>query len=281
MLGPLEVRGESGPIVVARGRPRRLLIALLLRAGRVVPADVLVDQVWGESPPADTANALQVQVSYLRRVLGFSRAGALPALRTAAGGYVLDVRPESVDVQRFERLVASAAERLASPSADDAEAALTELEMALALWRGEPMQDVAYESFAVAEVERLRELRAAALEYEIEARLSLGRHGEAVPALSQLVIEHPLRERLRAQLVLALYRSGRQGDALRAYSAARELLVAELGVEPGRDLQELHQRVLAQDPALDWARRGSPRSAHADRHGQRGLATTCPGYRHH
>ena len=171
VLGPLEVRSEGGLVSVGRGRPRRLLIALLLRVGRVVPVDVLVDQVWGEHPPADAANALQVQVSYLRRVLGLSPTGPAPALRTAASGYLLDVAAESIDVHRFERLVVSAGERLASRSHVEVEAALAELEDALRLWRGEPLQDVGYEPFVVAEVERLRELRAVALEYEIDGRL--------------------------------------------------------------------------------------------------------------
>jgi predicted ATPase/DNA-binding SARP family transcriptional activator len=263
VLGPLEVRREGGPIELARGRARRLLIALLLRTGRVVPADVLIDQVWDVHPPADALNALQVQVSYLRRALGLAPVGAPPALRTVAGGYVLDVDPDTLDVQRFERLVASASTRVAGGTAADADTALGELQAAAELWRGEPLQDVAYEPFVAAEVERLRELRAASFEHEIDARLLLGRHDEAVPMLRQLIAEHPLREHLRAQLVLALYRSGRQAEALRAYRAARDLLVDELGVEPGRELQQLQRAVLAQDPELEWAPPPAGRGADA------------------
>ena len=252
MLGPLEVRGESGPIALSQGRPRRLLIALLLRVGRVVPSDVLIDDVWGERAPADPVNALQVQVSYLRRALELPPAGEAPALRTVGGGYVLDVPPQSIDLHRFGRLVASAAERLARQSPGEAEAALFELRSALELWRGEPLQDVLHEQFATAAVDRLGELHAAAKEHDIDARLQLGRHEEAVQLLRPLIVEHPLRERLRAQLVLALYRSGRQADALRAFGATRELLVEELGVEPGPELKRLQQQVLAHDPDLDW-----------------------------
>jgi DNA-binding SARP family transcriptional activator len=192
VLGPLEVRSDSGPILVSRGRPRRLLIALLLRPRRVVPGDVLVDQVWGDRPPTDAANALHGQVSYLRRVLGLAADGVAPALRTVAGGYVLDLADELLDVRRFERLVASATERLANGTADDVEAALGELRAAIGLWRGEPLQDVIYEQFAEVEIGRLSELRAVAVEHEIHARLLLGRHEEAVPAL---IGEYPMRER--------------------------------------------------------------------------------------
>jgi predicted ATPase/DNA-binding SARP family transcriptional activator len=258
LLGPLEVRCDSGPIALRRGRSRTLLISLLLRVGRVVPTHVLIDDVWREQPLSGPANALQGQVSYLRRVLRLSSTGPAPALRTTAEGYVLDVDPASVDVRRFERQVSTAAERLGNPMCGDAEAALSELRSALELWRGEPLQDVAYEPFAVVEVQRLRELRAAALEYEIDALLLLGKHEQAVPSLRQLIAEHPLRERFRAQLVLALYRWGRQADALREFDATRALLVEELGVEPGPDLRRLQRAVLEQDPVLDWVRPVEP-----------------------
>jgi predicted ATPase/DNA-binding SARP family transcriptional activator len=258
LLGPLEVRCDGGSIPLRRGRPRTLLLSLLLRVGRVVPTDVLIDDVWREHPLSDPANALQGQVSYLRRVLRLSSTGPAPALRTSAGGYVLDIDPASVDVRRFERQVSSAGDRLGNPNSGDAEAALSELRSALDLWRGEPLQDVASEPFAVAEVQRLRELRAAALEYEIDALLVLGRHEQAVPALRRLIAEHPLRERFRAQLVLALYRSGRQADALREFDATRAQLVEELGLEPGPDLRRLQRAVLGHDPVLDWVRPTEP-----------------------
>ena len=173
-------------------------------------------------------------------------------LRTVRGGYMLDVEPDQVDVHQFEERVSSAGARLEHPSKADAESALDELHAALDLWRGEPLQDAKYEPFVLAEIEHLHELRAVALEYEVEARLLLGRHEQAIPALRQLIAEYPMRERLRAQLMLALYRSGRQADTLRAFDAARELLVDELGVEPGRDLQRLQRAVLGQDAELDW-----------------------------
>ena len=256
MLGPLEVRRDGDVLAVRRGRSRVVLISLLLRAGQVVPVDVLVEHVWGDRLPTDAANALQVQVSYLRRVLRLTAGDG--ELRTVGAGYMLRVPAESIDLHRFERGVSSAADRLRTASTVDAELAREELGAALGLWRGEPLQDVAYQPFAVAAVERLHELRAAALEYQVDARLLLGDHEQVVPMLHQLVADHPLRERLRTQLMLALYRCGRQADALRAYDAARAHLVEELGVEPGRELQLLHQAVLAQDPELDWTTAAPP-----------------------
>jgi predicted ATPase/DNA-binding SARP family transcriptional activator len=250
VLGPLEVRRGDDVLAVRRGRSRIVLISLLLRAGQVVPVDVLVEHAWGDRLPADSANALQVQISYLRRALRLH--GDDGELRTVGAGYALRVAPERIDLHRFEHGVSSAADRLRTASPGDAEAALDELAAALRLWRGEPLQDVAYEPFAVAEVARLHELHAAALEYQVDARLLLGDHEQVVPMLHQLVGDHPLRERPRAQLMLALYRCGRQADALRAYDAARAALVEQLGVEPGRELQLLHQAVLTHDPDLDW-----------------------------
>jgi predicted ATPase/DNA-binding SARP family transcriptional activator len=250
VLGPLEVREAGRVLPLRQGRPRALLAALLLRLGRVATADVLVEEVWGGQRLANAPNALQVQVSYVRRALGLGSGPGRPALRTVSGGYLLDVDPGTVDAHRFECLVQSAAARLA---AFDAAAALDELRVALELWGGAPYQDLLDAPAAVAEIARLEELRAAALEYQIDARLALGEHDLAVPALRQLIAEHPLRERLRAQLALALYRSGRQAEALRELDATRRLLVEELGVEPGRELQQLHRAVLEQAPELDWS----------------------------
>ena len=252
VLGPLEVRCDGEPLRLRRGRPRALLIALLLRVGRSVPADVLIDEVWGAEPPADAGNALQVLVSYLRRSLRLPATGPAPALRTMAGGYELDVEADQIDVYRFERAVSSAVQQLADPTVEQAELALEELQSTLALWRGPALQDVAYEAFVGAEVDRLSELRAVALEFEVEAMLRLGRHDEAIPALRQLVVDHPLRERFPAQLIVALYRAGRQADALRAFDATRRHLIDELGVEPGIELQRLHRAVLDHDSGLDW-----------------------------
>ena len=238
--------------MLRRGRPRTVLISLLLQAGQAVRADVLIEHVWGDDLPSNALNALQVHVSYLRRTLGLAADGEAPALRTVAGGYLIDVSDECLDVHRFERDIARAAQELAQPSREGAEAALVGLREALSLWRGDPLQDVAYNSFAIAEIERLHELRASALEYEIDALLALGKHDATVPALRRLIADFPLRERFRAQLVLALYRSGRQAEALRAFDAARYQLVEELGVEPGHDLEELQHAVLDHDAALDW-----------------------------
>ena len=231
-------------------------------------------------------NALQVLVSYLRRVLELRATGSGPALRTAAGGYLLDVELDSVDGWRFERLVSSAADRLGRRTAAETETALEELRSALALWRGEPLQDVRDEPFARAEIERLRELRATAVELQIDARLLLGHHEHVVPVLRQLIAEYPLRERLRGQLILALYRSGRQADALREYEATRRHLVEELGVDPGADLQRLLRAVLDHDPGLDWV---PPLAKTADAEGpspstatsfDRSVRRGCPPRRH-
>jgi predicted ATPase/DNA-binding SARP family transcriptional activator len=253
VLGPLEVRRDETVLSLRRGRPRIALSSLLLHAGRAVAADVLIDQLWSDDLPANAPNALQVVVSYLRKTLGLSADGATPALRTVAGGYLLDVPAESIDAVRFEAAVSDAARLLEQPSATDARTALDRVTGALDLWRGEPFQDVADEPFLDAEVQRLHELRVTALEQTIEARLALGDHDQVVPLLRQLVADFPLRERLHAQLVLALYRCGRQAEALRAFDEARERLVDELGIEPGRELQALQLAVLEQRPDLDWA----------------------------
>ena len=252
ILGPLEVRDDGRLLALRQGRPRSLLTALLLRLGRVVSVDALIEEVWGEQVLADSVNALQVQVSYLRRAVGLGSGAGRPALRRVGAGYLLDVDPDALDAHRFESLVRSAAARLAAPPPVDANVALDELRAALGLWRGEPLQDLPDAPSAVAEATRLAELRAAALEYEVDARLAIGGHDLAVPALRRLIAEHPLRERLRAQLALALYRSGRQAEALRELDATRRLLVEELGVDPGRELQQLHRAVLEQAPEIDW-----------------------------
>lgn len=247
-----------------------MLISLLLRAGRTVPAEVLIDQVWGEHLPSNPANALQVHVSYLRRALGLPTDGRVPALRTVAGGYMLDVAPESIDLFRFERVVASAAGHLEQPGRPGAEDALGAVREALRLWRGEPLQDVADEPFVVAEVERLHELRAAALACEIDARMALGNHDGVVPQLRQLVADFPFRERFWGQLILAQYRCGRQADALRAFDAARRHLVDELGVEPGRELQSLQRAVLEHRSGLEWTPPSAAEQAAASKESEPG-----------
>jgi DNA-binding SARP family transcriptional activator/streptogramin lyase len=242
ILGPLEVRENGRALAIGAGKQRALLALLLLDAGDVVSTDRLIDNLWGERPPASALNSVHIYVSQLRKVLGED------CLITRGHGYLLALEPEQVDLGRFERLLGKGRELLASGEAKRASDALR---AALALWRGPPLADLASEPFAQGEIARLEELRLAALEERIEADLALGRHAELVPELEALVRAHPLRERLRAQLMLVLYRSGRQAEALETYRRARVTLVEEVGLEPGRTLQELERAILSQDPSLD------------------------------
>jgi DNA-binding SARP family transcriptional activator/class 3 adenylate cyclase len=239
ILGPLEVADGDSVIPLGGAKQRALLAILLLSANEVVSSDRLVDELWGEHSPESGRTALQVRVSQLRKALG--PAGA--RLRTRAPGYVLRVDREQLDVQRFERLVREA---------DTAEpvVAAAKLREALALWRGPPLDDLSYESFAQPAIARLQELHIAAIEKRLEADLALGRHAELVAELEALVAEHPLRERIRAQLMLALYRCGRQAEALDAYQRIRVQLTAELGIEPGSELRALQTAILNQDQSL-------------------------------
>lgn len=212
-------------------RQRALLALLLTRANEIVSVDRLVDDLWGGEPPRTAVNTLQYYVSQLRKVLGAER------ILTQPPGYVIRVAPGELDLHRFERLVErGGAERLRE---------------AIALWRGAPLADFVYEPFAQAEIARLGELRLAALEERVELDLALGRHAQLVGELEALIREHPLRERLRGQLMVALYRSGRQAEALEAYQDVRRALVEELGIEPGPPLQRLERAVLVHDAALD------------------------------
>ena len=238
LLGPLEVAEHDRSLVLGGIKPRSLLALLLLHANQVLSADRLIDELWGDEPPATAAKSIQVHVSKLRKLLGDGR------LATRDPGYVLSVDPEELDLARFERLLVEA--RGADP-----ETRAEKLRQALALWRGPALADLAYEPFAQTEIARLQELRLAALEQRIEADLATGRHTELVPELEAVAAEHPLRERLRYQLMLALYRSARQADALEAYRAARRELSDELGLEPCEDLRQLEQAILRHDPALD------------------------------
>ena len=242
ILGPLEVQHGDEPLSLS-AKQRHLLAILLLNANRVVSTDRLIDELWGESPPETAPNALQVYVSQLRKVLPGDAESAPIARRDP--GYLLRVEPGQLDLERFEKLAAEGRERLA---AGDAAAAAATLGEALALWRGRALADV--DEHLGAEAERLEELRVAVLEQRIEADLALGKHAEVVAELERLVQEHPFRERLRAQLMLVLYRAGRQADALEAYRAARRTLVDELGIEPGEELQRLERAILDHDPAL-------------------------------
>jgi predicted ATPase/DNA-binding SARP family transcriptional activator len=245
VLGPLEVSAGGTPLALGGPQQRAVLAVLLLNANSAVSRDRLVDALWGETPPATSKNALQVAVHGLRKVLGRER------VLTHGTGYRLDIHPGELDLERFLELLENA--RGEPPAV--ASAMLRE---ALALRRGIALADLEGAHFVAAERERLEELQRAALERRIDADLELGHTGELVPELEQLVAEQPYRERLRRQLMLALYRSGRQADALQAYRDARETLVDDLGVEPSRELQELEAAILRQDPALDAAAPSRP-----------------------
>jgi DNA-binding SARP family transcriptional activator len=237
VLGPLEVVGDDGPLALGGAKQRALLALLVLNANRVVSRERLVDALWGDDPPETAVTSIQVYVSRWRKVL------PPDTLVTRAPGYLLAAKPEQIDLFRFESLVAEA--RGATP-----QRAATLLRGALALWRGPALGGLALESSARTESDRLEDLRLAALEERIEADLALGRQAELVGELQTLIGDNPHRERLRAQLMLALYRSGRQAEALDAYRAAREALVDELGLDPSAELRELEQRILSQDASL-------------------------------
>ena len=244
VLGPLEAYADGRSVAVGGGRQRALLALLLVHAGEVVSRDRLIEELWAGEPPPSGPQSLDMYLSRLRRA--FREAGADDVLATRAPGYVL--RVEETDAQRFEALAAEGRQALAAGEAERTARVLAE---ALALWRGAAYAEVADESWARAEAGRLAELRLSATEDRIEAELALGHHTALVPELELLVAREPTRERLAGQLMLALYRSGRQADALAAYRAARRSLVEELGLEPGPELKRLEAAVLAQDPALD------------------------------
>jgi predicted ATPase/DNA-binding SARP family transcriptional activator len=248
ILGPLEVLDEGRGVSLGGSKPRALLALLLLHRGETLGAERLIDELWGERPPATAAKSLRVHVSRLRRALSARPARHSGELLVTRGhGYQLMVDSELLDAHRFERLVAEGRSELAAGRPQPAAAALTE---ALSLWRGRPLDDLAYEPFAQPEIARLEDLHIATLEDLVEARLALGRHAEVVAQLETLIADHPYRERLRAQLMLALYRCERQADALQAYQDARRALVEEIGIEPGERLRELERAILAQDPRL-------------------------------
>jgi DNA-binding SARP family transcriptional activator len=238
LLGPVEAARGGEPLRLPVGKPRALLARLLLDANRVVAAESLVDALWGDAPPASANKLVQAYVSQLRK--------ALPegTIETRPPGYVVGAAQADLDLGRFESLAARADEE------SDAARRLELLRRALALWRGEPLAEFREEPFARAAARRLGELRLAALERKLEAELELGRHERALPELAALVEEEPLRERPRRLLMLALYRSGRQAEALERYRDGRRLLVGELGIEPSAELQELERRILRRDPSL-------------------------------
>jgi class 3 adenylate cyclase len=237
ILGPLEVLEEGRVLELGGTKQRAVLAMLALDANRAVSLEQLAEGVWDGRPPESARKALQVYATQLRKVLGKDR------LLTKGGGYLLRAEEDELDLARFERLRDAG-----------------ELNAALALWRGRPLADLAELGFAHAEADRLEELRLACLEHRIERDLAAGRHAELVGELEALARAHPHRERFSAQLMLALYRSGRQAEALEAYQSARTTLVDELGLEPGRELRELHQQLLRQDPALDRPAAARPES---------------------
>ena len=244
ILGPLEVVEGGRQIELGGAKHRALLAVLLLHANEVVSTDRLIDALWEEQSAEGGRKTLQVYVSQLRKTLGKDR------VQTKAPGYRLRVERDELDLERFERLAASG-----------------QLHEALTLWRGPALSEFAYQQFAQTEIERLEELRLACLEERIASDLAAGRHAALVGELEALVKQHPVRERVREQLMLAFYRSGRQAEALDAYQDARRALVEELGIEPGRSLRQLQQAILEQDPALDLeppsegAYRNAPRNA--------------------
>jgi YVTN family beta-propeller protein len=246
LLGPLEVRDGDEPVPLGGAKQRALLASLLLHTNEVIARDRLIDGLWGGQPPATAAHTVETYVSRLRRAL--HDAGSRAALITRPPGYMLRIDPEELDLNRFERLAGEGRRRFAE---GNPEVAADLLRKALALFRGPPLDDVAFFPFAQAEVGRLEEMRLAALEDRIDADLAAGWCGELVGELDALVHVHPLRERLQAQLMLALYRAGRQADALEAFRAARRHLDEELGVEPGTSLRRLEQAILEHDASLE------------------------------
>nr|WP_311132291.1 BTAD domain-containing putative transcriptional regulator [Nonomuraea gerenzanensis] len=243
ILGTVGAVHEGAAIVVGGPRHRRLLAVLLLRAGQVVPVPALTDALWGERPPRSAGAMIHVRVSELRTALRVTGSRVL----TRDGGYLLKVGPDELDAVRFERLAAAGAAALA---AGDPVRARADLVAGLALWRGPALGEFADEAFARADAIRLGELRLQAVEQRIAADLELGRHDSVVAELRKLVHDQPLRERFWGQLMLALYRGGRQGEALEAYRSARDHLTDQLGLEPGDALRSLHHAILTADPSL-------------------------------
>jgi len=242
ILGPLEVVADEGPVPLGGPKQRATLAILLLDANRVVSVERLADDLYSGATPVTAVTQVQRQISELRKILGAS------AIETRAPGYVIRLAPEQLDLKRFERRAEEASRARAQ---GDARAAAGLFAEALELWRGAPLADLAHEPFAQLSMERLEEIRLAALEQRIDAELALGSHAQLIGELEGLIAEHPLRERFRGQLMLALYRSGRQAEALSVYRLAREELVEAFGIEPTPALRELERAILTQDPSLE------------------------------
>src|SRR3954463_7662547 len=244
ILGPLEVRGDLGAVALGGIKPRAVLAVLLLHANEPVSAERLALALWGEDAPAGATKTVHVYVSRLRKALGDPA-----AIETTRAGYRLRVRPQELDAERFASGVEAGRQAVGDGRPEQGARLLRE---ALALWRGPPLAELEFEPFAQAEIARLEEQRLEALEARADADLAAGRHAALVSELRQLLAEHPTRERLAGLLMLALYRSGRQAEALEVYRDSRRFLVEQAGLEPGRELQRLHEAVLAQDPSLEW-----------------------------
>ena len=247
ILGPIEVLDDGVTLPVGGSKQRALLAILLLHANEAVSADRLVEMMWADDAPASGAAALHVRVSQLRKALGAGGARVV----TKPPGYALSVEKDELDLHRFQRLLSEA------DGAEPGAAALL-LREALSLWRGSPLADMTYEAFAQPAIGRLDELRLLALEKRIDADLALGRAADLVGELELVTSEHPLRERLRGQLMLSLYQCGRQAEALSAYREMRLTLVETLGMEPSPALQDLERAMLRQDPSLRMSSSATP-----------------------
>jgi DNA-binding SARP family transcriptional activator len=246
VLGPLEVTAGGRTLGLAGSRTRAVLAVLLVHANQVVSSDRLIEELWPGHPAGKAADSLQVRISELRKAL--RSAGEAERLATRSPGYLLRVTPGELDARQFEKLAAAGNAALA---ASDAATAAQRLDQALDLWRGPALAGLEAVPSVRAEAGRLEEERLAALESRAEAMLACGRHRDLIAELETLTTAHPLRERFWSQRMLALYRAGRQADALRAYRELRDILVGELAIEPGPELRELHARILRQDPRLD------------------------------
>jgi DNA-binding SARP family transcriptional activator len=244
VLGPLLVMRDGEQLRLGGVKQVALLAVLLFRANQVVPTSALIDLLWDNDPPPTAQKTVQVFISRIRRELG---ADAMSILATQGNGYVLRVVSGRLDLTRAEALAAAGRAAVAM----DPDSAAKDLRAALELWRGEPLSDIATEPFAQAVIPRLEELRLSILEDRLAADLAAGRHAQVVGELRQLIVQHPLRERVHSHLMVALYRSGRQGESLEVYRQLRTRLATELALEPGPELRQLEQKVLAQDPALD------------------------------
>jgi DNA-binding SARP family transcriptional activator len=241
LLGPLEVVDDEGPMRLGGPKQRAVLAILLLSANRVVPVERLVDDLYGDALPASALTQIQAQISQLRKLFDAERT----VVETRSPGYLIRLEPEQLDLRRFERLTSEAV------ATDDPALRAERLRSALELWRGPALAEFGDDAFAQTAIARLEDLRLKAVEDRIEAEISLGRHAELVAELKALVREHPLRERFCAQLMVALYRSERQADALEAYRRTRKILVDRLGIKPGSGLRQLERAILAHSPSLD------------------------------